>query len=115
MFRSLFGGMGGAGIDNLSPKEFHEKYSADSNGVLVDVRTVDEFRMGHIKGAKNIDFYDPSFYDSMQKFDKSKTLYLYCRSGARSFNACAKLKSLGFENVVNMDGGIIQWRGPVER
>ncbi|MEO9894039.1 rhodanese-like domain-containing protein [Aurantibacter sp.] len=77
---------------------------------LVDVRTASEYGGGHIKNANNIDFFNPSnFESSFNKFDKQKPIYLYCRSGARSRKAAKKLINLGFSKVYDLKGGYMQW------
>lgn len=78
---------------------------------LIDVRTASEFSSGHIKGAINIDFFNASkFMQALQKYDKEKAVYLYCRSGNRSGNAAKKLESLGFKEIYDLQGGYMNWR-----
>ncbi len=86
--------------------------------VLIDVRTHEEFREGHIKGAVNIDFYKTTFEDDIDEFDKRKRYLVYCRSGSRSRQAMYLMRDLGFEEVYNLSNGIISWNEnnfPVER
>ncbi|MDL5513728.1 rhodanese-like domain-containing protein [Arenibacter sp. M-2] len=75
------------------------------NAILVDVRTPEEFNAGHLENANNINWFDPDFPEQFKTVDKSKTIYLYCKMGGRSAKAQEKLKSLGFTNVVNLEGG----------
>jgi rhodanese-related sulfurtransferase len=81
----------------------------NKNVQLVDVRTPEEFKAGHIKNAGNINFYDTDFLTQMNKLDKNKPLYIYCRSGGRSGKAAAKLKEQGFKEVYDLQGGILDW------
>jgi len=76
---------------------------------LIDVRTSNEYNRGHIKNAVNINFYDGHFYEQMSKLDKSKEIYVYCRSGNRSGKAASKLKEQGFTKIYDLQGGIINW------
>jgi len=76
---------------------------------LIDVRTPKEFKEGHIKNAKIINFFDADFLTQMNKLKKDKPLYIYCRSGNRSGKAAAKLKELGFKEVYDLQGGILDW------
>jgi len=76
---------------------------------LIDVRTPEEFKEGHIKNAGNINFYDSDFLTQMNKLDKNKSLYIYCRSGGRSGKAATQLKEQGFTEVYDLQGGIIDW------
>ncbi len=77
--------------------------------VLVDVRTPGEFNAGHLDKAMNIDWLGESFSAEFEKIEKNKTIYLYCRSGKRSADATKFLDSLGYKNVVNLEGGYIAW------
>ena len=77
---------------------------------LFDVRTPEEYDLGHIKGAVNIDFKNEEiFYRSFEKLDKSKPVYLYCRSGNRSKKSADILIELGFSKVYDLNGGFIEW------
>ncbi|MCW1952694.1 MAG: rhodanese-like domain-containing protein [Flavobacteriia bacterium] len=73
--------------------------------VVVDVRTAEEFKSGHISGAENIDWFSPNFNTAFQDLKKRQKIYVYCRSGKRSTQAAARLDSLGFKRVVNLLGG----------
>jgi rhodanese-related sulfurtransferase len=100
---------------NISQDEWWARAQEDSNAVILDVRTHDEYSRGIIPGAKNIDIYKgQGFIEEVDKLDKSKNYYVYCAAGARSGQACNIMNQLGFENAYNLTGGISQWRGPVE-
>lgn len=81
---------------------------------LIDVRTPGEFSAGHLPGAVNIDVNDNGFDALISKLDTVRPVAVYCRSGARSRTAAAKLSARGFE-VYNLDRGILGWDGSVER
>jgi rhodanese-related sulfurtransferase len=72
---------------------------------LIDVRTPAEFADGHLKNAKNIDFYSPDFDLKIEAFDKSIPVILYCKSGRRSAKCASKLNAKGFTSVYDLDGG----------
>jgi len=93
-------------ITVLSPSEFKEK---SQNNPIVDVRTPMEFSQGYIKGAKNINFFDSDFAKQINSFDKSKPIYVYCKTGHRSEIASEKMVQLGFKEVYDLKGGIINW------
>ncbi|MCB0443746.1 MAG: rhodanese-like domain-containing protein [Flavobacterium sp.] len=76
---------------------------------LIDVRTPNEFNDGFIKGAKNINVNDPNFESEIQKLDKTKPVYIYCRSGARSQTAAKKMVALGFIQIIDLKGGYMNW------
>lgn len=82
--------------------------------IILDVRRADEFVQGHIPGAINIANEDIGDEDIAQLPDKEQTIYVYCRSGNRSKQAAEKLVNLGYENIIEF-GGIIDWKGTVEK
>lgn len=68
---------------------------------IIDVRTQDEFKQGHLKGSINIDIYDSNFSSQISKLDKNSDYKVYCRSGNRSGQALEIMKKLGFTKVEN--------------
>ncbi len=85
--------------------------TAQADGVLLDVRTQGEFAQGHIKGAKQVDFYQSEVFRSeLEKMDRETPVYVYCRSGARSGNAAQMMKQMGFTKVYNLQGGMNSWQ-----
>jgi rhodanese-related sulfurtransferase len=77
---------------------------------LVDVRTPREYKGGHIGKAINIDLFQGGiFKQAIEKLDKSKPVYLYCRSGSRSKKAAQKILDMGFEKVYDLKGGYMHW------
>ena len=95
---------------NLSPIEFSNKISESPEAVILDVRTPQEFSEGHIENAKNADWNGNQFELQIAKFDKTKPLFVYCLGGGRSASASSKLRSNGFKEVYELDGGIMNWR-----
>ena len=77
--------------------------------VVIDVRTPDEFSESHIQGAKNIDYYD-SFKAAVKDLDKEAKYVLYCRSGVRSRKSQEIMQSMGFIDVLSLEGGIEAWK-----
>lgn len=99
---------------DLSQEEWANKLNADDNAFILDVRTEEELEEGYIPNAKHIDIYlGQGFIDELEKLDKSKNYYVYCRSGNRSGQACAIMNSIGFENTENLSGGFMNWEGEV--
>lgn len=110
--KTLFGA-GSAYSDNISVLSTSEFREAISKGKpqLVDVRTTNEYKAGHIKGAKHIDFFKQAdFATRFEKFDKTKPMYIYCKSGGRSGQAAKKLAQMGFEEIYDLQGGYMRWR-----
>lgn len=97
---------------DLSQDEWAIQIKEDDNCVILDVRTMEEVEDGVIGDPLHHDIYNPqAFMEALQGLDKSKNYYVYCRSGNRSGQACAIMKSLGFANAYNLKGGILEWKG----
>ena len=83
---------------------------ADSNVVVLDVRTVAEFTEGHIERAILIDQGQSDFVEKAKAtLPIDKKIAVYCRSGRRSANAAGKLADIGYK-CLNLKGGIIAWK-----
>jgi len=100
-------------VENLDYAAFAEGINSDPLAVLLDTRTKAEFNDGHIPNSVLIDFMSPKFKDDISKLDTSKSYYVYCRSGNRSYHACKLMKQIGFEKVFNLADGIIGWEGKI--
>lgn len=99
---------------NLSQEQWWEQFQNDKNGVILDVRTEEEFEEVAIPNAINVDIYKgQGFLDEIEALDKNKNYYVYCKAGGRSNQACLLMKNLGFEKTYNLLGGIEEWEGPV--
>lgn len=100
---------------DLSQEEWASQLKKDNNSFILDVRTEEEVEEGYIPGSKNIDIYKgQGFIEELEKLDKSKNYYVYCRSGNRSGQACAIMNSIGFKNTYNLEGGFMSWEGDIE-
>jgi rhodanese-related sulfurtransferase len=93
-------------ITVLTPAEFKEK---SQNNPIIDVRTPFEYSQGYIKGSKNINFFNKDFMNEIASYNKAKPIYVYCKSGHRSGIAVKKMAKLGFKEVYELKGGIINW------
>lgn len=99
-------------MQELSQKEWKEKMENDENAFILDVRTEEEVDEGYIPNSQNIDIYKgQGFVDEVEKLDKSKHYYIYCRSGKRSSQACTLLDQMGFSETYNLEGGFNDWQG----
>ena len=97
---------------DLDQSSWGKQAITDKIGVIIDVRTLEEFEISRIPNSKNIDFYNPqNFMLEIEKLDKDNNYYIYCRTGVRSANSCALMKELGFKNTFNLVGGIVEWNG----
>ncbi|MCB9210769.1 MAG: rhodanese-like domain-containing protein [Ignavibacteriales bacterium] len=104
-----------SGFENLDSDTFEKKMEEDNDAVLIDVRTQAEHYDARIPNSKLLDLMNPHFMHEIEKLDKSKSYYLYCRSGNRSYHAAREMANLGFEKVYNLSPGIIGWNGKIER
>ena len=96
-------------IEDVNTENFHQLIEK-GDGIIIDVRTSQEFNSGHIIDATNIDFYSDDFTDKLKIVRKDVPIYVYCRSGGRSSSAADKMEKLGFTKVYNMIGGIGSWQ-----
>jgi len=96
-------------VKNIDSATLNTVLTKNPNIQLIDVRTSNEFNSGHLKKAINLNYYDKSFSQQISKLDKSKPIYVYCRSGVRSKYSATILKKLGFKTVYNLKGGILSW------
>ncbi|GAB3308381.1 MULTISPECIES: rhodanese-like domain-containing protein [Hymenobacter] len=95
---------------NLKPAEFAAGLR-QPGAVLLDVRRPDEFALGHLPGAINIDVTSPDFARRVAALDQAQPTYVYCRSGARSATAATQLTKAGFTTVANLLAGVLDWPG----
>ena len=96
-------------ITDIDPKTFSEKITATPNAQIIDVRTPQEFASGHLDNAVNIDWLGDNFVANAEKLDKTKPVFVYCKTSNRSPQAAKKLEELGFTTIYNMQGGLLKW------
>lgn len=90
-----------------------QQYRATAGALLLDVRTPEEYRDGHISGSRNLPLQ--SISEAAAIIDKKDTpLFIHCLSGGRSRRAVELLRQMGYTNVTDI-GGIADYRGKVER
>lgn len=95
---------GSAASCMLTPQDF---VKADKNdAIIIDVRTQREYDYGHLEGAIVIDIYQRDFRDKISTLDKSKTYYVYCKTGIRSRSAVSYMRQSGFTKVCDLQGGV---------
>jgi rhodanese-related sulfurtransferase len=94
-----------------------KKNKNNPNFIILDVRTPEEFAEGHIENAINIDYYmdertnyTKNFRDEISKLDKDKKYLVYCLADIRSSVTMDMMRHLGFREVYDMSGGIVQWK-----
>lgn len=95
---------------NVSVSDLDWAISSKEDLVILDVRTPGELTQGYVENAVNIDVNNSNFRSQAADLDKSKTTYVYCRSGIRSQTASKILIELGFTDVRNVEGGFNAWQ-----
>lgn len=102
-------------MKNLDSNTWENELKADENAVILDVRTPEEHEEKRIPNSLLINVQEPqTFMNEIEKLDKSKSYYVYCKAGGRSMMACQIMNQSGFEKLANLDGGITAWHGDVE-
>lgn len=94
----------------ISMQEAVEHMAQQDNYILLDVRTKEEYKAGHIPGAICIPNETIGAKDIPELPDKEQVIFVYCRSGNRSKQAASKLSAQGYSNIYEI-GGIIDWQG----
>lgn len=95
-------------VKQISIEEFKEKIENNENIQIVDVRGATEYESGHIKGADHV--FLGTILDNLEKVEKEKEVIIHCQSGMRSSLAYSLLSRAGFENIINYDGGMAEWK-----
>lgn len=95
-------------IKRISTKEAKENLEQDKNIILLDVREDYEYKVCHIKEAKNVSVNKIEWEIDSLIEDTDATIYVYCHSGVRSVQACYILAELGYTNAYDL-GGIMSW------
>jgi rhodanese-related sulfurtransferase len=90
-------------------KSKFDKIRQSPNVLILDVRTLDEYKAGHIPGAVNIDFYSDDFEQKVKQIRGYDRVLVYCASGRRSTASIDVLKKAGFSYIGNLDGGYNKW------
>jgi phage shock protein E len=99
----------GSSAKKVDPQGFYDA-TQQAGIVVLDVRTPAEFAEGHLPNAINVDFESGSFEEELAGLDKSATYAVYCRSGNRSGQATAVMSKAGFENMYDLQGGVLDWQ-----
>ncbi len=96
-------------MDNkISVEQVKKDLDEGKDFILLDVRTKEEFREGHIEGAINIPVQVLAYEAENELLEKDQVIVLYCRSGVRTITAAEILKELDYTEVYDM-GGILSW------
>lgn len=102
---------GGYVASNVLERRFKQEHFSkvrellEAGECIIDIREKGEYAEGHLKGVPNIPLSE--LRERVNEIPKDRIVYLQCRSGQRSYNACLLLQNLGYTNVVNVTGGIL--------
>ncbi|GEN33438.1 MULTISPECIES: rhodanese-like domain-containing protein [Aneurinibacillus] len=99
------------GVKSISVDELQEVLKQPKGKQIIDVREPNEYRSGHIQGARNIPLGQVK--SAVNGIPKDRETYLICESGFRSSQAARILKKEGFKNLYNVSGGMKRWRGRI--
>ena len=102
-------GQASKNVKTIEPAAFAEKIAATPNAQILDVRTPEEYVSGHIDNATNVNWNGTDFVAKAAALDKTKPVFVYCKSGGRSKQAAAKLEELGFSTIYELQGGMLKW------
>jgi phage shock protein E len=103
---------------NISVEDADKLIKGDPKVIVLDVRTPDEFKTGHIPGAKNLDFFGDDFAKQIAALDKSKTYVVHCAAGGRSAQACKVIEKEQLPFVYHLNEGFKAWEKagkPIEK
>ncbi len=99
--------------ENISVQKAYElmqDHQSNTDFVVLDIRTPEEYAAGYVEDAINMDYYAADFEQQLDKLDKNQTYLVYCRTANRSGQAMPIFEELGFKTVYNMLGGIVAWQ-----
>jgi thioredoxin len=96
-------------VELLGAYDFEEKMQSLEEYQVIDVRNSEEYKKGHIKFALNLEYNESSIAELLETLDKDKPVFVYCKTGANSMKAAAKMIEMGFQTVYELQGGITAW------
>lgn len=103
-----------AGASDAKPRKIQteefDRLRTKPNHLILDVRTPEEFKAGHVKDAVNLNIQDPAFAQKVSALDRSKTYLIHCARGGRSAKATDQLVKAGLTNVLDFTGGFEAWK-----
>lgn len=94
---------------HVNSQKFSELINSEE-GVLLDVRTAQEYSRGHIEGSTLISTNDRSFVNKVSLLQKDKPIYIYCLTGSRSKMVANYLSQNGYTKIYNLARGILEWQ-----
>lgn len=99
-------------VESLSPVEVKKILDSDKNIKLIDVREIWEHETAKISNSELMPL--SNFSNEAKKLNPKDKLIIYCHHGNRSLRVCNYLNQLGFENLINLEGGIEAWSHEID-
>ncbi|MBU6402633.1 MAG: rhodanese-like domain-containing protein [Verrucomicrobia bacterium] len=96
-------------VKNVNADQAEQLLSGGKKIVILDVRTPEEYRRGHLTGSTNINFFAADFAQRVGALDRNQTYLVHCAVGGRSAKACVQMNRLHFKSLYNLEGGIKAW------
>ncbi|MEH6527446.1 MAG: rhodanese-like domain-containing protein [Sneathiella sp.] len=103
------GTLGKYGIRHVTAPQAAELIETQTDVIILDVRTPEEFNSGHVEGAINIDYHGIEFAKLIGELDTDQHYLLYCRSGFRSGRTLPLMLRAGLTKISHLDGGMNTW------
>jgi thioredoxin len=114
---SLLANLSAQMVQNVDAAKFKQLMTTE-NGIILDVRTPEEYSRGHIQGSTSINISDPEFVTKLGLLQKDKTILIYCLSGSRSNVAANYMSKMGFKKIYALQRGLMDWNNqsyPLEK
>jgi rhodanese-related sulfurtransferase len=105
--KSIFRSKERQAFENITPQTLKQRIDSGESLYLVDVRTPNEYATGHIQGTRLLPLQ--TLQQRISEIPQDAAVVCICRSGGRSATASELLANSGFQNVINMSGGMIAW------
>jgi len=90
--------------------KLNQENTGNSNFIVLDVRSNNDYKNDHLANAINIDFKSDDFIEKLKKLDRDKTYLVYCYGGVRSKKTMEQMEKLHFTKVYNVKGGMMKWK-----
>lgn len=100
----------GIKIENIKATVAASRLETNPELIVLDIRTPEEFKDGHIAKAINIDYKAETFESKLEKLDRTQTYLMHCRSGRRSGLALEIFRKLEFQRIIHVEDGILGWQ-----
>ncbi len=99
-------------IQECGPEEFREliiQHLSGNQAVLLDVRSMQEFKFGHIQGAISLPAGAPDLQKKIDSYDKNLIYLVYCHSGVHSKRIISYMENTGFKKIFHLTQGLAGW------